>query len=261
VTTIMFWNLYEAAIEARNGDDRRWRLQADIIKRQRPDVLAITEGWNWHLDEGLLFDKALADFGFADGVLYESKTECDMAVMWRAGTSLIDSKGQPLAVAWWHGFLRVTLELPGRSEPFVVMVSHYNPFDPTLRRIESSFLRAAMSNTPAGVLVMDANTIAPGDPEPESSPSRNLPGETTCDRAPLQTLADVGLVDVAAAFEDRSPTFGHYHRATRQVEPTRLDQAWATPSVTLTDYHVIGPSQERDIDLASDHRPISFEIG
>lgn len=261
-TSFMFWNLFESAMEIRNGDPSRWQLQAQLIRRRHPDVLAVTEGWGWHLDDRALFRRALVDFGYADGALYESKTGCDMAVLWQRGITLSASEGQPLTEAWWHGYLYVTLRLPGRPDQFVVMVSHYNPFDVTLRRIEGSFLRTRMQYTDRGVLVLDANSVAPGDPEPSPWPSRNLPGHSESDRTPLETLAEIGLVDVGAAFNDRTPTHGHYDLGPRsQKVSLRLDQAWATPSVSLTGYRVIDDvASDPEVDTASDHRPIWFTI-
>lgn len=260
--TFMFWNLYEAARDLRNGDDKQWQQQVEIVRHHRPDVLAITEGWNWHEDDQALFRRALRDFGYADGVLYEAKTTCDMAVMWRDGIELIESRGQRHEEAWWHGWLRATLRLPGHSQPFVLMVSHLNPFDPTLRRIEGSFLRAWMQQTPTGMLVMDANSIAPGDPVPEPHPGRNFPGEEVDDRIPLATLAGIGLVDVGAVHGDRRPTHGYYDLGPHFTStPVRIDQAWATPSVEIVDYRVIDSSDEDPmIDTASDHRPIWIAI-
>ena len=263
MTTLMFWNLYEAARALRTGDDQQWQQQVEVVRNHQPDLLAVTEGWDWHLDDNALFHRALTDFGYHDGVLYEAKTGCDMAVMWREPAKLINSQGQPTSLSFWHGWLRVTLELPGHAEPFVVMVSHLNPFDPTLRRIEGSFLRSPMQRTPNGILVMDANSIAPGDQEPEPSPARNLPGESVGDRVALEGLAEVGLIDVAADRGDRRPTHG-YHRDSGSAPQVRIDQAWVTPSVTVRGYQVLDSNEiDPTIDEASDHRPIlvEFETG
>lgn len=261
MATMMFWNLFEAAKDVRAGDETAWRQQTEIINSHRPDVLAITEGWDWHLEDEALFRRALRDFGFDHGVLYEAKTTCDMALMWREGTEFVDVRRQPLTAAWWHGYLRVTLRLPGQPDPTVIMVSHFNPFDPTLRRIEASYLRPALVRAKRAVLVMDANTVAPGDPEPAPSLARNLPGEDA-DRTPLACLAQAGLVDVGAAAGDRRPTFGYYDKPDLPpAGPVRLDQAWATPSVAISGYRVLDSTDEDPhIDTASDHRPIWFEI-
>lgn len=261
MATCMFWNLYEAAIDVRNGDDTAWQRQADIINRQRPDVLAITEGWHWHRDQEKLFRQAIHDFGFADGVLYESKTNCDMAIMWRDDTELVNVSRQPLTHAWWHGYMHATFRLRGRSEPTRLMVSHLNPFDPTLRRIEASFLRVPLQQAARALLMMDANCVPPGDPEPPRSLGRNLPGEDA-DRTPLECLTEAGLIDVAAAAADRRPTVGHYCKPGQpQPAAVRLDQAWATPTVPVHDYRVLDSTEDDPhIDTASDHRPIVFQI-
>lgn len=262
MTTLMFWNLFDGARRLSNGDHSRWEQQTTIVRRLHPDILAITEGWDWHCDDDALFRRALADFGYADGVLYQAKTGCDMAVFWREGIQPLETQRQPLQQAWWHGYMQVTVQLPGDPEPFVLLVSHMNPFDPTLRRIEGSFLRARMTQIARGALVMDANTVPPGDPEPRARPARNLPGEQMAERVPLESLAEIGLIDVGAAFSDRTPTFGYFNVNQGSANDlVRLDQAWATSGTQLTGYRVLhDPQQDAGIDTASDHRPIWFSI-
>ena len=260
----MFWNLFTTSLELRSGDDQHWREQVAVVRRHQPDVLAVTECWDWQLDDQALFRRAQEEFGYPDGVLYEAKTNCNMAVFCKPEIELLSSKGQPQHEAFWHGYLRTTLRLPDSAEPFTVLLSHLNPFDPTLRRIEASWLRTALRSHQHGVLVMDANTVPPGDPEPGRSLARDQVGEQRCDRIPLAGLAEAGLVDVAAAFDDRRPTFG-YHGHTAEVavsaSPVRLDQAWATPSVEVSSYRVIdGDAGSPETNTASDHRPIMINM-
>jgi hypothetical protein len=109
---------------------------------------------------------------------------------------------------------------------------------------------------------MDANAVAPGDPEPAPSLSRNLPGQPIGDRTPLESFAQIGLIDVGASFDDRRPTWGYYDDGPNVPRtPLRLDQAWATPSVNLTGYDVLDDAATNPgIDTASDHRPIRVEF-
>lgn len=264
MTSLMFWNLFETSRELRNGDDQHWREQVAVVNRLQPDILAVTEAWDWQHDDQALFHRAREEFGYTDGVFYEAKTNCNMAVFWRSGTELVSSSGQPQQVAFWHGYLRATLSLPGASEPLTLVVAHLNPFDPTLRRIEGSWLRVALQGKTRGLLVMDANTVPPGDPEPPSSPNQNQVGDPHCDRTPLAGLAEAKLIDVGAALDDRQPTFGYYGREQSGdfgPRPLRLDQAWATPALNLTEYRVIDGTQGcPETDSASDHRPIMIDF-
>jgi len=257
----MFWNLYEAGREMTRGDDRRWREQVAVVQRHRPDILCITEGWEWDLDDEALFNRAREEFGYAHGELYVAKSGCHMAIMWQDPIRLVDMQRQPHSHAWWHGVYRATLDIPGQPEPLTVLGTHMNPFDPTLRRIEGSWLRAGMPAHRHGIIVMDANIIPPGDPEPPYLISTHFPGEEFADRVPLQVLTEAGLIDVGASVGDRSPTLGHYGRpAVRRS--VRLDQAWTTPSVKVEAYRVIDDlSVDPELDHASDHRPIWVEIG
>lgn len=259
MTSLMFWNLWTVSHELRAGDETRWRQQVAVVRRHAPDVLCVTEGWGWDLDDRALFERAKADLGYPHGVLHEAKTGCHMAVLWCAGITLLAEHHQPHAESWWHGYYRVVLEVPDQPRPLAVVGTHLNPFDPTLRRIESSWLRVALPASDHGVLVMDANTVAPGDPEPEPGPSTHQLGSETADRTPLAALAAAGLVDVGAALGDRSPTTGHLVSDERGVvdRAMRLDQAWVTPSVQVRGYAVV---RDPETETASDHRPILLEL-
>jgi hypothetical protein len=262
MVSLMFWNLFESGLALRSGDPGMWRRQVSIIQDSNVDVIALTEGWDWHRDEQSLFRLALNDYGFSDGVLYEAKSGCNMAIMWKDGTSPLAVHRQPLSQAWWHGYMHVTLQMRGLAAPVTIMVSHLNPFDPTLRRIEGSWLRTMMLQFDRGVLVLDANAVPPGDPEPAPHSSRNLPGSPIGDRTPLESLADIGLIDVGAAFGDRRPTWGYYDHGPKVPKtPLRIDQAWATQSLSLKSYAVLeNAAVHTDIDTASDHRPIRIEF-
>lgn len=259
MTSLMFWNLYTVSRDLLDGDATRWEQQVAVVQRHRPDILCVTEGWEWDRDERALFERAKRDLGYAHGVLHLAKTGCHMASFWNDPIVLLEADSQSQLEAWWHGYYRARLEIPGHPRPLTVVGTHLNPFDPTLRRIEGSWLRVALPATEHGVLVMDANTAAPGDAEPPLHLSTHLPGSNVADRSALETLAAAGLVDVGAAHGDRSPTTGHFPTAERGVvdRTMRLDQAWATPSLEVSRYAVI---RDPETETASDHRPIWLEV-
>src|SRR5699024_11601332 len=109
-TSLMFWNLYEAGREMTRGDDRRWREQVAVVQRHRPDILCITEGWEWDLDDEALFNRAREEFGYAHGELYVAKSGCHMAIMWQDPIRLVDMQRQPHSHAWWHGVYRAPVD-------------------------------------------------------------------------------------------------------------------------------------------------------
>jgi|GEM_PF-6612962 len=259
----MFWNLYEAGIELARGDEVRWLEQVAVVRRHAPEVLCITEGWRWDADDRALFERAKHDFGYAGGELYEAKTGCHMAIFWNTPIELVSFDGQPQLQAWWHGGYRAVLQLPDVAEPLVVVGTHLNPFDPTLRRIEGSFLRAHLPAHRHGVIVMDANAVPPGDPEPAFGLGTHQFGSDTADRVPLEVLAAAGLIDVGAHVGDRRPTTGHGPAAAGGAagRPIRLDQVWMTPSVELAGYGVVDDTTaDPELDHASDHRPVWIEL-
>ena len=266
MTSLMFWNLYTAGRESMAGDDQRWDEQVAVVQRHRPDILAVTEGWEWDNDDRALFRRAQEQFGYQHGELYEAKTGCHMAIFTNDPIQIAHFRGQPQAQTFWHGGYRATLSIPGTERPFTVVGTHLNPFDPTLRRIEGNFLRVHLPVHEHGVIVMDANTTAPGDPEPPFGVNSHQLGEEKADRAAVDVLATIGLTDVGAHFGDRSPTCGYYRRsgtaeAGAVQKLVRIDQIWATPSVELKGYRVIDDvSVDPELDHASDHRPVWLDF-
>lgn len=259
VTTLMFWNLFEVSREVLAGDTTHWEQQVAVVQRHAPDILCISEGWEWHRDEHALLERAKRDFGYSHAVLHRAKTGCHMAMFWNDPIELLEHTSQSQLEAWWHGYHRAIFSVPTHPRPLTVVGTHLNPIDPTLRRIEASWLRVALRSDDHGILVMDANTVAPGDPEPVFHLSTHHPGSALADRSALEVLAAAGLVDVGAAHADRTPTTGYFASAANGAvtRVARLDQAWATPSLEVTSYAVI---QDPETDTASDHRPITVEL-
>ncbi|MCK2240096.1 MULTISPECIES: endonuclease/exonuclease/phosphatase family protein [unclassified Crossiella] len=266
----MFWNLYERPDEEQPDGRTRREQQAAVIRRVQPDVLAVTEGWGWATDSTEEFAEAFEAFGFSHGddhvELYSSKTRCCMAlaVARRSGIQVVRAYHQPQAEAWWHGYLQVTLGLP-RHGQVELIVAHLNPYDPTLQRIESSWLRNTLRPGLPSLIVMDANCVPPGDPEPDLSVkaahqignSRQL-GAELVDRAPLEALAASGWRDVGAEFGNRRPTAGYY---SPNDVPRRLDLAWTAQGLAVSGYRVLDDLQaDPELNTASDHRPLIIEL-
>ncbi|MFI6108179.1 endonuclease/exonuclease/phosphatase family protein [Streptomyces sp. NPDC051310] len=269
---VMFWNLYEAGIERLDGRDERWLAQCALVTALRPRVLLTTEGWGWHLDGGALFEDAKAGFGM-DGELFTAKTGCHQAVFWQRDIELLGTERPAHELTHWHGHGLATLGLPGWSAPLRFLVAHLDPFSPTGRRIESDHLRRyADPSLPPLVVGMDANSLPPGDPEPDWSrvPRHRrgdhlLASEDRSDRAPLRRLlgdpSDPLLVDAGALMGDRSPTYGA--PAPGEAE-RRIDLLLLSPSLVpaLAEYRSPDPWPEPrgERPPASDHRPVTVRL-
>ncbi|QUH01944.1 endonuclease/exonuclease/phosphatase family protein [Saccharopolyspora erythraea] len=268
---VVFWNLYEAALERRRGDERRWRAQCELVRALRPTVLMTTEGWHWSDAGSAAFHDAEDAFGMR-GALFPAKTDCDMAIFWRPGVEPVRTDPLPFGQALWHGYGQAVLRLPGWDGPVRFVVAHLDPFSPTHRRIESDHLRALTDPRAEIPLVigMDANTVPPGDPEPDwfrTPPHKRdhhrMPGETTCDREPVRRMLGSDeplLVDAGAHRGDRSPTVGH---TGSDAAARRIDLLLLSPRLipTLTGYETVRhPLLDDTATPASDHRPVSVTL-
>ncbi|MEU8774270.1 endonuclease/exonuclease/phosphatase family protein [Streptomyces sp. NPDC048606] len=269
---VMFWNLYEAGIERLAGRDERWRAQVDLVTALRPRVLLTTEGWGWHREGGAMFEDAKAAFGM-DGELFLAKTGCHQAVFWQGDIERVSDERPAHALTHWHGHGLVTLRLPGWSTELRFLVAHLDPFSPTGRRIESDHLRRYADPARAPLVVgLDANSLPPGDPEPDwrrvprhRRADHLLDGTDRSDRAPLtRLLGDRGdplLVDAGAHLGNRAPTYG-------TIPPTeaarRIDLLLLSPALvpSLAAYASPDPWPEpREGRLpASDHRPVTVRL-
>lgn len=268
---IVFWNLYEAALERRLGDDRRWRAQVAAVRALRPTVLLTTEGWHWREKAGALFDDACAEFGMA-GTLFPARTDCDMAIFHDPSVELLDTWRLPFEQALWHGYGRALLGLPGWPTPVRFAVAHLDPFSTLHRRIEADHLRdLADPQQPPLVLGVDANTVPPGDPEPDWSrtpPHKRghqiAPGASGCDREPVARLTgppeEPVLVDAGAWYGDRSPTYGHLGRDGAR---RRIDLMLLSPPLLphVTTYRTVTALPRPDgTPPASDHHPVVLTL-
>ncbi|WP_437623808.1 endonuclease/exonuclease/phosphatase family protein [Sorangium sp. So ce1151] len=269
---VMFWNLHEAGIDRLHGDNRRWHLQRDLISALRPRVLMITEGWAWHFGEEAYFKDAKAALGM-HGALFAAKTGCNMAIFWEPCAEVIAVEPSRPDLAAWHGHGSATLHLPGWSHPLRFAVAHLDPFSPVSRLIESDRLRQfAAPDTPT-VLAMDANTVPPGDPEPDWTavpPHRRadhlMPGDQHADRAPLQRLLGVPddplFVDAGAHTGDRRPTYGLHPPggAARRTDVFLLSPSLAGALESYHPVHDVRLAPSGGTPAASDHLPIALRL-
>ncbi|MBP2478624.1 endonuclease/exonuclease/phosphatase family metal-dependent hydrolase [Crossiella equi] len=270
---VLFWNLFEAGVDqVLRLDDSRWRLQVELVRELAPDVLLTTEGWAWQYAGEELFTRAKLGFDM-DGVLFPAKTGCDQAVFWRPGIRAEGVDRLPHEQAQWHGRGRVDLRLPGWPEPVAFVVAHLDPFSPTNRLIESDHLRNWLPTDRPVVLGMDANSLAPGDPEPEWNdvPARKLhnhllPGTSTADRRPVTALLGDPerplLVDAGAHLGDRRPTFGQHppYEAERRIDLLLISPALVGRLVSYTPVEDKSLYPVADRLGASDHRPVLIEL-
>ncbi|NDZ83246.1 endonuclease/exonuclease/phosphatase family protein [Streptomyces sp. SID10853] len=265
----MFWNLFRAGFERHAGDDTRWHAQRALILRERPSVLLVTEAWCWDLDDEALFTDAQRSLGM-EGALFHAGTECHQAILWRPGVEVRSVDAYLPGLNPWHGFGSALLRLPGRSEPVRFVAAHLDPYSPLNRRIESDRLRGFVGphvRTPT-LVAMDANTVPPGDREPDWSgvpahrAGNHLPPDgTETDRTPVGALLGEGLfTDVGAHLGDRTPTVG----VSEEGDPARRIDLFLASGPLLPSVRSYRPLADvpagADGREASDHAPILLRL-
>ncbi|TDD31206.1 endonuclease/exonuclease/phosphatase family protein [Actinomadura sp. KC06] len=258
---------YGGRADARGRPDDRWGDLVEIIRKVEPDLLLGQEAHGWAVDPRLQAD-AEDDVGLRAHVA-PSRSGAHTVVMHRTSTLRWRQWETKYAHDTHHGFGVAVLDVladPEVQVPLTAISAHLNPYSVLAAAQEAQLLAARLYRYGGmGVIGGDINHLPPGDPEPdwESVPPYNrssrcqrryLPDQEWCaDREVGFTLADAGLLDVAALIATRQPAPG---TAEELLVPTghhggvRTDQIWVTDNMTeaVCDYRRVGTGQASDHD-------------
>lgn len=275
---IVSWNILNGGADPASGR-ARWRGQAELLAELAPDVLLLQEARGFDADGAAGLFQAEADLGMRGLLGLAPHTGQHTAVFLRAGLRPV--RWEVDVVHFHHALTQVQVLVPGLAEPLQVASMHLSPLSPALRAAEVGWLAGLAAPGVLAVLGGDANSLAPGDPEPADWPA--LPahqrvryldlaaGSPRADRSAVAFLHAAGLVDAAytAADADAATGAGGTVDATGTV-PTRgypdaefvafrSDHLLLSPALAAarTGYQVV---QDQRAHASSDHLPVLVDL-
>ncbi|GID26279.1 endonuclease/exonuclease/phosphatase family protein [Paractinoplanes brasiliensis] len=252
----MTWNI-------KTGGKGRLDAIATVIRRERPDLLALQELRGFERDDGRVMSE-LAD---------------TVGMMPHLARSFL---GQPVAV-----LVRPPLRITGRAVvrfrlhhaaavatvatpdgPLRVVSAHLNPFSPYRRMREAVWLAARYRPDEMPTIVAgDLNGLDPGTdhtatlaPQPGFLRARHLAADGTADTRALAAFLDAGYADLWKVAGSGSPlTVPTTRGGGREFSRMRLDYVLAGPGIAAgaTGMTVI---RGDETEFASDHYPVRVDL-
>ncbi|MEV7623509.1 endonuclease/exonuclease/phosphatase family protein [Actinoplanes sp. NPDC089786] len=236
---VMTWNILVG------GQDRLGAI-LDVVRRERPDVLALQELKGWSAKRvgevagelGMTAHLAPSVFGQPVAVLARTALTRTRSITWRLH----------------HAAAVATVG------DLTVVSTHLNPFSPERRRREATWLAACFFRTRRKVLIAgDLNSLDPGTDHAEALAvidqryqRRHLTPAGTADTRAIRALLDAGFVDVGRGIGATVPTARYRER---EFGEFRLDYLMASPPLArLTRY--VSVRRDEVTDRASDHYPV-----
>ena len=271
---VLSWNILNGGADG--GDVRRWQVQAGLIRELEPDVLLLQEARGFSADGGARLFAAEADLGMRGLLAVAPHTGQHTAVFLRP--PLRPVRFEPDPVHFHHALALASVEVPGLAAPIQLASMHLSPLSPALRAGEVGWLAALAAPGALSLLAGDANSLAPGDPEPDDWPDlpafqrvRYLtqPGpdgagssqRPAADRSAVGFLHAAGLVDAAAGDTgvDATPTVPTRGYPQAEFVAFRSDHVLLSPALApaRTSYRVV---QDERAHATSDHLPVLVEL-
>jgi endonuclease/exonuclease/phosphatase family metal-dependent hydrolase len=252
------------------GEDRsapRWLAEVEAIRETNPGVLLVQEARGFDLDGAAGLYEAERQLGMRGLLACAPRTGQHTAVFLAPDVRPV--RFQPDSDHFHHALAQATIAVPGLATPITVASIHLSPLSPALRLAEVGWLAGLAAPGSLAVIAGDANSLAPGDPEPQDwgrLPAhfrvRYLdPATGTADRTALRFLHAAGFVDAAAALDDAAPAPTVPTRGFPEAEfvPFRSDHVLLSPAISgaLSAYRVLDEDRTHQ---ASDHLPVVVDL-
>lgn len=260
---VMSWNTLYGGWDG--DDDRRFRLQREVIADVRPDVLLLQEGKRFEADGFRRFyevEQVLAMRAFLAPAPHIGQ---NTAVFVRPGVEPVSFTSD--SVHFHHAAALATLRVPGFGQPVTFISVHLCPVGVPMRLVEAANLAAHAAPDGLALVAGDFNSVSPYDDEPDwtgLSPHFRArytePNGSKADRRVLEFLYGAGFVDIAHKLGGHlTPTVPGAAFPNAEFVPFRADYFLASEALSLNarSYAVI---KDDRTDQASDHYPIVAEF-
>jgi exodeoxyribonuclease-3 len=260
---------YNTLFAGRDGtNDRRARLQIDLIKRLKPDVFLMQEAKGFDAAGHELLYAFEAQTGMRGFLAIAPRTGQNVAIFIREPLTPLSFEADE--ANFHHALASLKVSLPGGKRPVTLMSAHLCPNGPAVRRREAAYLAVHAAPDSFALLTGDFNSASPRDPEPEGFDAlpahhraRYLADDLrTADRSVLAHLEAAGWQDVGHALGGGNvPTVPALGFTGTEFAVMRCDYVMATRALAACarSYQVI---RSTETDVASDHYPVlaTFEI-
>ncbi|MCK9588670.1 MAG: endonuclease/exonuclease/phosphatase family protein [Terrimicrobiaceae bacterium] len=247
-------------------DNRRQKLQHEVIREISPDVLLIQEAKNFERDGFKLLFETEAALGLRGLLGIAPHTGQNTAVFFKP--EILPVSFEVDSVHFHHAASVARLKLPGLDQPVVFVSVHLAPNSPHARWREATYLINYAASDGFALVAGDFNSVSSNDPEPqgwENLPAHFrsrylLPGSSTADRQTLDVLYSAGFVDIAHRLgkNGESTVPGTAFKSAEFI-PFRCDHVLASPKLAdrAVGYEVIKDARTGE---ASDHYPMAVEF-
>jgi exodeoxyribonuclease-3 len=247
-------------------DDRRFKLQREVIAETHPDILLLQECKHFDFNGNRRLYQVEEALGMRGFLAVTPRTGQNTAVLVRSGIKPVAFQSD--ADHFHHVAAIVTLEVPSFDQPITFVSVHLCPNGPHVRLVEAAYLVNYADPNRWTLVAGDFNSVSPLDPEPsdwDSLPkhhrARYLSADgKASDRSVLQSLYSAGYVDIAGRLKRNldSTVPGAAFKNTEFV-PFRSDYFLASDVLAekAVSYAVIKNDKTA---AASDHYPIVAEF-
>lgn len=249
---VMLYNVYRGAL------GREHQLE-EVVARQSPDLLLLTETNGWHKRPDIV-DSLQRAGGFSDFFLIPTNTDYSLAMFAKGSIA----SHQTYHDGFWHGAGVAKITTPHGT--LSCLLTHLTPKPEVESRVrEAQAITQIAQSEGVDVIAGDFNALSPLDPYDRTALLGHLQereirkfGAKELSFHELQVLYDAHYVDAAGVMGNFTATVPT-PLATEDVHayPLRLDYFLLNQQVNLNNYEVIRNSLT---DVVSDHYPVLVSL-
>lgn len=259
---------YNTLFGGRDGaDDRRAKLQLEIISDVAPDIFLMQEAKGFDANGGEAFLALEVKLQMRGFLAIAKQTGQHTGIFIRQ--PVVPVRFESDRFNFHHALAKLTVSLP-TGQALMLLSAHLCPYGLAVRQREACYLTPFPDPHSFALLAGDFNSMSPHDPDPEDlerlsfrDRSRYL-GEfmRTPDRSVLTRLEHAGWVDIGKALDgNKTPTVPAKGFKETEFPTMRCDYIMTSQSLAS---HAVSYSVIRtpEADTASDHYPVTttFEI-
>ncbi len=255
---ILYFNVTVGCKEA-----ARYKGLVNFIRKQKPDVLGLSELNGWNRDNFAKLNKFKAQTGLRYSLFCESPHGYHIALLSRTPLQreYVSRKGI------WHGVIIAAVRVRGKHYSFAL--THLSPISEEFRLNDLKQIFAKLKANKHAILMGDMNSISPQDHIDEKTlllRARKLQikkfGTEGIEKAVISSILRRGMLDVSHIKEPKSRVYsvptGYIHDP-RHFAHLHLDYIFVTKDLK-SKVKRAGVLKNRETDALSDHYPVFAQL-